>query len=445
MSKQLIFDVLGTKCSSCEILIEREIKAIRGVRNATASHGNGTLSVFADDKAEVDETSINQVLKPHGYSVRTQTEKAPLQLDLKRLGGMAVVIFALYVLAKNTGLLTYSPQIEGPTGLLPVFAIGLIAAFSSCTAVVGGLIAAVASSQAAKNAHLSLREKIQPHVLFNAGRLVGFAGFGALIGWVGQSISLSPAANGLFVLLIALVMIMLGVNLIGIFSRPVFAIRPPRFLSHRVHDLTHSSNPLIPLLAGAGTFFLPCGFTQSMQLYALSLGDPMAAAVTMAVFALGTMPALLGIGALTTVAKGATLQRITRAAGAIVIVLGISNMQNGVALLDIRLPSVTSTSAETTAIVEGGEQVISMRVTSAGVYEPAVLTVTEGLPVRWDVKGDTYMGCGNTLVMRAFGVSAILKPGPNTVRFTPTKAGTYTFSCSMGMIRGTMIVKPATT
>ena len=33
-------------------------------------------------------------------------------------------------------------------------------------------------------------------------------------------------------------MIMLGTNLVGVFSRPVFSIRPPKFLANRVHGLT---------------------------------------------------------------------------------------------------------------------------------------------------------------------------------------------------------------
>ena len=85
-----------------------------------------------------------------------------------------------------------------------------------------------------------------------------------------------------------------------------------------------------------------------------------------------------------------------------------------------------------------------MDVTSRGSYEPNVIQVQEGLPVDWRITGADFMGCADTLILPAFGVNERLQTGPNLVQFTPTKTGTYTFSCSMGMIRGTMIVNPAT-
>ena len=181
-----------------------------------------------------------------------------------------------------------------------------------------------------------------------------------------------------------------------------------------------------------------------MQLFALSTGDPRASAMIMGVFALGTIPALLGIGAITSSAKGASLKKMTFAAGIIVIVLGISNVSNGFAILDIG--SVFTSSAQAgapTSIVEGAEQVVKMDVTEYGTYQPSTLTVTEGVPVRWEITGGEFLGCANTLVMRAFGVNERIQTGKNIVKFTPTKTGSFTFSCSMGMIRGTMNVIPS--
>lgn len=48
----------------------------------------------------------------------------------------------------------------------------------------------------------------------------------------------------------------------------------------------------MPVLVGGATFFLPCGFTQSMQLYTLTTGSFSTGALTMFCFALGTFPVL---------------------------------------------------------------------------------------------------------------------------------------------------------
>ena len=233
----------------------------------------------------------------------------------------------------------------------------------------------------------------------------------------------------------------MGINLLDLFPTPVIGM--PKWLAHKVHDLAESNDPKAPVVLGALTFFLPCGFTQSMQLFALTLGNPLSSGMVMAVFALGTAPILLGIGSATAYASGATLKKVTQAAGVIVLILGISNVTNGMALLGFS-PGNAFASPELSEDIDlsivNGRQQIEMDVTSRGSYEPSTLTVQVGTPVDWKINGADFMGCADTLILSAFGVNERLKTGANLVQFTPTKTGRYTFSCSMGMIRGTMIV-----
>src|SRR2546422_749324 len=48
----------------------------------------------------------------------------------------------------------------------------------------------------------------------------------------------------------------------------------PKFLAHKIYDASGKPSNVTPLLVGAATFFLPCGFTQALQLYVLSQGKP---------------------------------------------------------------------------------------------------------------------------------------------------------------------------
>lgn len=446
MAKQQ-FSVNGTSCKSCEVVIERELSKQSDITSVDVSHNKQIIRIETKGNRSYTPEDINAFLEKHQYTVgkkKGQKQQIKKPIDWQRVGAAVVLVLALYLVLDRIGLLRLSPSSAEPAGFLGVLAIGFIASLSSCTAIVGGLVAAVSGTVAKEQKDLSSKERFHPHILFNIGRIGGFFLLGALIGYAGSVLQLSPTFNGIFVVLVAILMIVIGVNLMEVFPSPVIGM--PKWLAHKVHDLAESKDPMAPVILGAMTFFLPCGFTQSMQLFALSLQDPFQSGMVMALFALGTAPVLLGIGGATSYASGQSLKKVTRIAGTIVLILGMSNAANGLALLGITKETVLGTGIEvgpmSTEIVAGKQQ-IEMNMTRYGVYEPDVLTVQEGTPVDWIIYGDDFMGCGDTLVMPAFGINTHLQSGKNLVQFTPTKLGRFTFSCSMGMIRGTMIVTPA--
>lgn len=343
-----------------------------------------------------------------------------------------------YAVITKTSLLSYAPADATGKGLLAVFVVGLVAAFSSCTAVVSGLILGMSSRHALQHPDAKFFKKMQPHALFNGGRLIGFAGFGAMVGALGSVFELSSFANGLLVLVIAVLMIAVGVDLLRVFPSGFGLPIPKKFLQY-VHGLSERGGSLAPMVLGALTFFLPCGFTQSMQLYALSTGSPVQAALIMTVFALGTTPALLGFGVVAASLRGLGLKRFTFAIGAIVIALGMADVSNGVTLLGFS--GFSSQSAETvrSIVLIDGKQLVPMEVSALG-YAPDVIFVQKDIPVDWEIYGGQRLGCGSTLVVPAFGLRASIHPGDNQVAFTPTQAGSFPFTCSMGMLRGTIVV-----
>ena len=69
-----------------------------------------------------------------------------------------------------------------------------------------------------------------------------------------------------------------------------------------------------------------------LQLYALGKASFTVGALTMLAFALGTLPALLSLSAVSGLAKGAFQKHFLRFAGAAVILLGIFNIQYGLVL-----------------------------------------------------------------------------------------------------------------
>jgi sulfite exporter TauE/SafE/copper chaperone CopZ len=445
MSFRQTFKVSGTTCASCEIVLERSLKKLADVDSVVASHTDGVITIISHRAAPLTVQDLENAVGPSKYRfLNVDSTPSQEKHSWKQVGPVGVLVLALYLLLKQFGLLTFSPTVESGSGLGAIFLIGLVAAFSSCTAVVGGLVVAVSSAAARKNPLATPIQKLRPHILFHIGRFLGFAAFGALTGWLGSVLVLSTTGNAILVIVIAILMLILGINLLEIFPRGLWgAVHPPKWLSHRIHALSSSSHPVVPLLLGIATYFLPCGFTQSMQLYALSTGNPVQAALVMSVFALGTAPALFGLGALTAYAKGPWLGRLTRAAGALVVVLGVSNLQNGARLLGWTPPHSSSPETEsvTDAFIENGTQVIQMEVTSRATYVPDVLTIQAGVPTKWEIYGAKQMGCASTLVVPTLGVSQSLRPGYNQIALAPLEAGTYPFTCSMGMTDGTLIVR----
>ena len=86
------------------------------------------------------------------------------------------------------------------------------------------------------------------------------------------------------------------------------------------------------------------------------------------------------------------------------------------------------------------ENVQKVRTSLASGYEP--ITVTAGIPVEWTIdapEGSIY-GCNYVMVAPDFGIEHEFTPGENVIRFTPDAAGTYPYSCWMGMIGSTITV-----
>lgn len=250
----------------------------------------------------------------------TESNTASSWADFKIAIPIALAFIAFYILLQKLGIVNLVTTSD--VGYGTAFIIGLIASVSSCMAVVGGLVLSMSASFA-KN-----HSKIRPQLLFHVGRLVSFFILGGVIGAIGSVFQLG--ATGVFILslLVAIVLIILGINLLDIFPW-MHKLQPrlPDFLSNRIQGLKKINHTLTPLLIGLATFFLPCGFTQSMQIYSLGTGSFLTGAMTMFVFALGTLPvlALLSFSSLGIHTK-AQSGVFFKSAGLIVIFFGVLNL-----------------------------------------------------------------------------------------------------------------------
>ena len=92
------------------------------------------------------------------------------------------------------------------------------------------------------------------------------------------------------------------------------------------------------------------------------------------------------------------------------------------------------------ATVHGDLQEISILV--SGGYDPSTIRVRAGRAVRLLFDRRETNPCSEEIVIPAFGVRKFLPANATTaVEFTPTTAGSFDFSCGMGMLHGRVVVE----
>ncbi len=327
--KTYLFHISGMHCKSCVLLTETEVAEMSGVASVKSSLKSHQIEVSGDfgDQSEMQiMDTLNRVLAKHGYTVTVERNTHIVKWsEFKIAIPIALVFIGLFIALQKLGIVNLVGGAEVSYGTAVI--VGLIASVSTCMAVVGGLVLSMSASFAKEG------DKVRPQVLFHGGRLVSFLVLGGLIGLLGSSFQLGITGTFVLGVIVGVVLLLLGLNLLDVFpSLKKLQLTLPSQLGKRVHGLKSINHTLTPILVGIATFFLPCGFTQSMQIYALSTGDFWTGALIMFFFALGTLPvlALLSFSSLSIHGK---LQSgvFFKTAGLVVLFFGIFNLLNSFA------------------------------------------------------------------------------------------------------------------
>lgn len=445
----------GMTCNNCERLLREKLKLVAGVKHASVHYEKGTANIFYRETKPVWD-DLAAAVESAGYKLR-HLDEFPLYEEPRRkkwleIGASLLIIFALYKILQAFKIISFASSLASASTLGGIFVIGLVAGTSSCLAVTGGLLLSMAAKHNELNESKTRWEKFKPLLSFNIGRLASYFFFGGLVGILGKSITLSPRMTGYMNIIVAVIMIYLALSILKIIKKGSLGIRLPKRFSHRIANLSESKHPAAPFSLGAFTFFLPCGFTQSLQIAALASGSFITGGLTMFVFALGTLPALLGISTISATAKGSTSRLFLRFSGALVLVLAIFNLNSGLLLTGYDAsnfftnifsnPSSASSLKEdpNVTIASDGTQVINMRITAYG-YEPNSFTIQGGVPTIVKAQADSDIGgCTKVLTAPAFGLTKYLQLGAENKLGPFTPAKNFLLTCSMGMVKANVRV-----
>ena len=327
--KTLTFHVTGTHCASCKILIEDTLNEQIGISHANVDLKREIVSIdtVLDESQHKLAEILTEKIKHNGYSLSVEKqarEKKDNGVIWQALP-IGLAFIALFFIVQKSGILNFG--LGGTVTPITSFIIGLVASVSSCLAVVGGLVLSLSATVSQDKI-----SDVKPMMLFHGGRLISFAVLGGVLGAIGSAIGISFTFTAILGIVASFVMIVLGLNLVGVFQKNVVTL-PSGFFSF-FRKVEHKT--IAPFLVGVGTFFLPCGFTQAIQVAALSSGSFLSGLLIMTAFALGTLPmlALLSFGS-ASFAQSKHAPLFFKSAGVVVIGLGAFALLAGLAGLGI--------------------------------------------------------------------------------------------------------------
>lgn len=435
--KKTTLHVKGMHCPSCDILIAEKFKEESNIKDIKPNHHTQKVEICYT--GHLDKETLNKKIEKFGYRIVDRQEfvktQEPFAKRLTDAAVIGVILFILYYFAQELNLIPSFNSASTLT-LTAVFVLGLIASTSTCMATSGALFLATIGKL--RRGQESFTQNILPALSFNIGRVVSYGFFGFIIGFLGKTLSYNAQVGSLLTLFVSILMILIGLDMLGLFSFSSLFPNVGGSIFQKLESRLIQKPKRTAFFLGAITYFLPCGFTQTVQVYALGLADPVKSALIMMIFALGTMPMLMAIGFASSFSQSKHYAVFQKVMGIIVFVIGISYLGNFLSLYGVPVDSLfgkKSTASLVNVEEQGGYQIARMSVRASGYY-PNRFTVKKGKPVKWIIDGENVFGCQGWLMAPSIGIQKTIRLGENILEFTPEKEGMISFSCSMGMFRG---------
>jgi len=418
-------NINGMTCTNCSSRIEKKLRNTSGVQKAEVSYDSGMAVVTYDSKI-VSLAELIEAVDKLGYKASAKN----LKQDTIRIAGFLIIVCALYIVLQHFGILnmlvpSQLAKSEMAYGML--FLIGLMTSVH-CLAMCGGI-----------NLSQCVSRGLHSPFLYSLGRVISYTAVGFVVGALGSVIDFSVAAQGALKLVAGLIMIIMGINLLGVFPlMRKLTPKMPQAIAKRVNAEKFKSKS--PLMVGFLNGFMPCGPLQAMQIYALSTGSPLTGALSMLLFSLGTVPLTFSFGAFSSMLGQKFTRKATLAGATLVVVLGMSMFTDGWSLTGFETEYKEISKEEKEGKGEKKDvQIINSTLTP---HQYPSITVKAGVPVKWLIEAPlgSINGCNNRILIREYGIEHAFKYGENIIEFTPAKPGKFLYTCWMGMMRATITV-----
>lgn len=183
--------------------------------------------------------------------------------------------------------------------LLTIISIAFLGSFGHCIGMCGGIVMAYSNIKIEPG--LSKVSKSVAHLLYSFGRITTYTVLGALFGYLGGVVVFSNSANGILLIVAGIAMILAGLSLMGKMKSLSIggkSLSDTKFYKSSFTKIMNSKSNMSFYLLGMLNGLLPCGFVYFFAITAASTADPVYGALVMFIFGLSTIPAMFGLGTL---------------------------------------------------------------------------------------------------------------------------------------------------
>jgi len=228
-TKECLYYVKGMHCASCEILIEKKLLEIENVKSVEASTAKGEVLIEYEGNRPSPER-LNKIFSARGGSALGGKKEGYVFSDLpagkagqpqeptngfKTKESLITIGIGLLIIIGFIGLnklgLSGLINVSSKSSLPVFFVFGLVAGVSSCAALVGGIILSMSKQWSELYSDTDTTwKKLQPNLIFNAGRLISYGVFGAVLGAIGSKLNFSLKFGPILVIVVSAMMIFLA-------------------------------------------------------------------------------------------------------------------------------------------------------------------------------------------------------------------------------------------
>ncbi len=205
--------------------------------------------------------------------------------------------------------------------ILGIVSIAFLGSFGHCIGMCGGIVVAYSSIKLQNED--SKANQVVSHLLYSFGRVFTYTLLGVVFGYIGKTFTFSPQAKGGLLLFAGVLMVLAGLSLLGklkFLTLIEHSFSSSNFYRKTFKKVLGSNSRLSFFFLGMLNGLLPCGFVYFFAITAASTASAFWGGVVMFVFGVSTIPAMFGLGMVTSSAISSNFRKLMMSLSSLAVI-----------------------------------------------------------------------------------------------------------------------------